>query len=464
MNYKYDTLQGALIGENNEIPVEIYYASLFSIFVKIKDKSKIRDGKRFIQLNIEIDEKIIVFKNCKFHLETSIDNINGRLVFLKDVYNFEKLFASNEVQNLEHFSNDLLLMLNQKERITSSFKDYISDLSYDLKIYKSYFNDLDNLLEQESEPVKSIVSQTIINTEGRKFMDFFIETLSDLKEIISSFSKNNHNLHGLYLRKQLWDIIICSEFMMRTNIKPRGYAGDSEMMQMIYENGYRGDSTFGKLLYKISLEHPASQAVRNRRIMIPKILRSIQKEITLDKNEVFSFLSVACGPAYELQDLFVTDEDINKFNCTLLDQDEEALDEASKNIKHIEKTLGYKVNARYLKNSVRTMLKTKTLSEEFGTFHYIYSMGLFDYLTTPVAKAVLEKLYSLLKPGGKILIGNYHIDNPSRIFMEYWHDWVLFYRDEEEFASLLEDTTATNIKIIFEETKSQMFLTAAKPY
>lgn len=129
----------------------------------------------------------------------------------------------------------------------------------------------------------------------------------------------------------------------------------------------------------------------------------------------------------------------------------------------IEKGFNQTINAIYLQDSVRTMLRTPEVHKKWGQFHFIYSMGLFDYLTEPVAKAVIEKIYSLLEPGGKMLIGNYHVRNKSRWFMEYWLDWVLYYRTEEEMTDLLRDTDAASVSVIFEESGCQMFLSAQKP-
>jgi extracellular factor (EF) 3-hydroxypalmitic acid methyl ester biosynthesis protein len=108
------------------------------------------------------------------------------------------------------------------------------------------------------------------------------------------------------------------------------------------------------------------------------------------------------------------------------------------------------------------MLKGSTLVEKWGQFDFIYSMGLFDYLTPPVAVGILGKLYQLLSKDGDLLIGNFHISNPSRCYMEYWLDWVLYYRNEEEFLRLMPDKTAGQAKVLFEETRSQMFLHVKK--
>ena len=75
-----------------------------------------------------------------------------------------------------------------------------------------------------------------------------------------------------------------------------------------------------------------------------------------------------------------------------------------------------------------------------------------------MAKAVLTKLYQILKPGGEIIIGNFHVSNPSRIFMEYWLDWVLYYRTESEFLELVNPEWNTESAVTFENTRAQMFL------
>ncbi len=98
------------------------------------------------------------------------------------------------------------------------------------------------------------------------------------------------------------------------------------------------------------------------------------------------------------------------------------------------------------------------IDAKWGQFDFIYSMGLFDYLTPPAASMVLGKLYQLLKPGGETAIGNFHASNPNRYYMEYWLDWVLYYRTEEDFTSLLKGVSTAEIKLFFEDNGVQMFL------
>jgi extracellular factor (EF) 3-hydroxypalmitic acid methyl ester biosynthesis protein len=90
-------------------------------------------------------------------------------------------------------------------------------------------------------------------------------------------------------------------------------------------------------------------------------------------------------------------------------------------------------------------------------------MGMFDYLTPPVAKALLQKLYDLLQPRGAIVVGNYHASNPSRYYMAYWLDWVLYYRTEAEMLELTAPLAGAKSSILFDESGSQMFLKVERP-
>ena len=247
-----------------------------------------------------------------------------------------------------------------------------------------------------------------------------------------------------------------------TNDKPRGYIGDSEMMNMIYKGGYVGETSYSKVLYKFSIDHDGALAVRNRRNVISDKLRNIYTEKNKNEKTNLRIMSVACGPFYELEDFFKDSDDLIESDFVLLDQDELAINDARNTIQQVEKKIGLRLSIQFLKESIRTVISDKNLTDKIGKFDFIYSMGLFDYLTPLVAKIVMKKLFSLLKPGGIILIGNYHHKNPSRYYMEYWHDWVLYYRDEDDFKQLLTGLDVENYTIDFEESKSQMFLTAVK--
>ena len=108
------------------------------------------------------------------------------------------------------------------------------------------------------------------------------------------------------------------------------------------------------------------------------------------------------------------------------------------------------------------MLSERDIEKSWGKFDFIYSMGLFDYLTKPIAKSVINQLYKILENNGEMVIGNFHVSNPSKFYMEYWLDWILNYRTEQEFIELLEGNPSADVNIFFEDTGSQMFLNIKK--
>lgn len=382
-----------------------------------------------------------------------------RLLFLDDVYDCHAVIDEGAAKNLLGFFQEIPLVLGQKEQIRPEFRAWCADLTYDLGVYKRFFDEQARLLEQEPGDVADSARSIILNTVGRTLFAFLDEQLALLHSLVKDFSPEEHERHGYYFRQQIWHFLMASEFMKRTNLKPRGYAGDAEMMQMIYDNAYVGRYAFNNLLHKHPLEQPAAQAVRNRRFLVAQALREHLVATDLASCRV---LSVACGPARELEEIFTSPQACQRISVTLLDQDPEALESARQNVHHLEKKLGATIHAKFVLDSVRTMLRTRDLAQRLGRYDFIYSMGLFDYLTPPVARAVLAKVYELLEPGGLAVIGNFHIKNPSRWYMAYWHDWNLYYRTEEEMLEMAAGLGGAHAEVGFEPSGCQMFLRLKK--
>lgn len=356
-------------------------------------------------------------------------------------------------------SDFLSTTLARRNGIRRSFKEYTSNLTYDLSVYRDFFDYLDGRCQGEPEDVRTSIQRAIIENEGRPFMKFLDRKLDELNTTVSGFSREEHQQHGSYFRKQLWNFILCCPLMARTNLKPRGYAGDSAMMKMIYANDYRGESTFSKLLHKHAVETASAQSVRNRIELIGRMLGEVPRNSFNHLQQAgFRVLSVGCGPVIEVQTILDESRNCERYHFVLFDQDPKALAEAAATISAIETKWSTRVKVDYVKGSIRTILFKSELKERFGGFHFIYSLGLFDYLSTPVARIVAGKLYDLLAPAGELLIGNFHVSNPSRYYMEYWGDWALIHRTEEDLINFLDKSLCRNVKVLFEKTGSQMFL------
>jgi extracellular factor (EF) 3-hydroxypalmitic acid methyl ester biosynthesis protein len=443
--------------DGRRIPVTLSFASRISLYVAFSGPPP-ADLSEFKRLMVRLEDRQAELSACRFQVEYTRMGYSGRVVFLEDVYDCKALVYDKKFVNLKAFFQNVPLVLAQKERVRPEFREFVSNLTYDLAVYKKFFNEQDRILANEPVAVATAAQQSLMRTEGREFMRYFDGTVARLGELVSGFDKEEHERHGFYLRKQAWEVILASEFLKRTNLKPRGYAGDAEMMQMCYENQYLGNYVFNKLLHKHPVESAAAQAVRNRRRLIPKVLRACLDKFPHLPARGFRFLSVASGPAWELQDLFLDADDFERFHCALLDQDPHALACARSMVQKIESSRDIRIQVEFFSDSVRTFLRTTNMAERMGRYHFIYSMGLFDYLTPPVARAVLAKIFDLLLPGGTMVIGNYHVGNPTRFYMEYWMDWVLYYRTEEDFLDLASALPAAKRSVSFDETRSQMFL------
>ncbi|MDJ0809746.1 MAG: class I SAM-dependent methyltransferase [Desulfobacterales bacterium] len=457
MRFNAHLLQGEA-----RIPIEAQYDSRFSLLIRFFNGFPSNQAAEFSKIVFQQNGDKIELGPCEYIVEPHHQNFQGRLVFKQAVYDLNSLFFKNKIDKLQTEFSNLPLILAHKSKIKSEFKEFTAHLTYDLNVYKNIFDTLDARYADEPEPIKQKVQEAIIETEGRKFMRFMDQKLEDFENIIIDYSKKEHERHGYYLRKQIWHFLMCAPFMARTNLKPRGYSGDSVMMKMLYDNRYEGRSTFAKLMHKHPNEHPAAQAVRNRRKLIATMLGELKTRGPKSRGQKIKVLSVACGPAFELQDILTSAQDCALFQFTLLDQDKSALSEAASQIAALENKFNTKIEVELLNESVRTMLTTPKLEKMWGQFDYIYSMGLFDYLTPPVAKAVIEKLYKILNRGGEMVVGNFHISNASRYYMEYWLDWVLYYRTEQDFIDLLKDLQTAESRVLFEETGSQMFLHVQK--
>ncbi|UVD72099.1 class I SAM-dependent methyltransferase [Leptospira borgpetersenii] len=412
---------------------------------------------------IELDGKRIELGRCRMlpvkHAATSTALPQYLVLFLDDTVDVVDLIGKKRFTVYDAGLFNLQLILNQKEKVNQRFKEYSANLTFELNVYKQFFDDLDRKFLKEPGPVQEHLHQMILEREGQTFMEFFESKVLELQEQTKNFSKDENEAHGFFFRKQVWDFILHSAFMLRTNLKPRGYAGNYEMMKMIYENEIMGKSLFARLLHSYPLQIPAANAVRNRRRMIAD---QIREAVENHDNSDFRAMSVACGPADEIGEAFSDMVELKKIHFTLLDQDMEALRVAMNTVNQLELEKGISIHVRYINDSVRSMLRIRDLPGAWGRFDFIYSMGLFDYLTPPVARAVLARLFEMLRPGGKLIVGNFHVSNPDKAFMEYWLDWVLYHRTEEEMLELA-STFPGHSRIFFEKTGCQMFLEMRAP-
>lgn len=460
-SYSNIIFEGILLKEQEQIGIICLYASVASLYVKFTQGDGYQKGTEFDSCHIKIKGKDFQFGACRFEPERHVPDFDGRLIFTDNVYDFHSTINNEKLLDKQAYFQGLPLMLGQKESIKPEFRSYLTELSYDLSVYKKIFDDIDFKYRNEPSIVFDSLQKVIIESEGDSYFKFFNAKLDELNRIVTDFTREEHSLHGFYLRRQLWNFISSSKFILRSNVRPRGYPGDSMMMSLIYEKKYVGDSTFGKLMHYHPIQTRTAQAVRNRRHIVPRHIFDAYRDFNPLSGK-YRILSLACGPAMELDNIILTQDDFKKYHFSLLDQDHEALFEASQSMRKIEDRFECQADYSLLCHSVRTMISVRDLAQHWGRFNFVYSMGLFDYISARVASVIIKKVYEVLEPGGIMLIGNFHVRNESRLYMDYWLDWTLNYRTESEFMSLTNGLENASAEIFFEETGNQMFLKIKK--
>lgn len=205
---------------------------------------------------------------------------------------------------------------------------------------------------------------------------------------------------------------------------PRGYPGDAGLLDIIYRHRPEAPDALPERARRL---HSAVQAgspprsVRHRRMLLADAID--EASVNVPGAEI---LSVACGHLREAEwSLALAAGTIGRFIAA--DQDQDSLNQ-------MEADYGdrFPVIAP-TPLSVRDLLGGK--NQTLGRFHLVYAAGLYDYLPTPIAQALTKRLFDLLHPGGRLLIGNFGTGIPETAYMEAVMDWPLLWRTPIEIAS-----------------------------
>ena len=191
-----------------------------------------------------------------------------------------------------------------------------------------------------------------------------------------------------------------SPFIERTYKKPLGYAGDFEMMNMIYRNGYEGKTLFGKFINHYTLNIDPACTNRNRILYIVDKIRSLVPEL-LKKHDRIRILNVACGPSIEIQQLLKEDPISDYLDVTLMDASKESLHYAQSTLEALKSKYRRKTTFSYINKSIFSIIRGGCSREILlEPLHITYSLGLLEYLSNVTVRKLLRLLYHHLTVDG----------------------------------------------------------------
>ena len=243
--------------------------------------------------------------------------------------------------------------------------------------------------------------------------------------------------HQSFLRQLMHPVTQCSPFMHRAFEKPLGYAGDFEVVDMMFRNPFQGVSYFAKLLNAYALQLPPVTAHRNRIEYLQKKLGDESLRV-LTQGRGLTVFNLGCGPAREVQQFMEHSELSHRTRFVLADFEERTLTHTNQVLHEIKSRRQRQSKIKTVKISVAQLIKEhERRGKQTGReqYDFIYCAGLFDYLTDAVCQHLMNAFYSMLAPDGLLVATN--VDRHEAINqMECFLDWHLVYRDTKRMREI----------------------------
>ena len=217
--------------------------------------------------------------------------------------------------------------------------------------------------------------------------------------------------------------------------KPRGYAGDFEIIDKIYTQHVSKELVSGNWdRYFHSLAAP--KAVCNRK----EYLKSWLRDVTARSEGKVRLLNLASGPARDIAEFIDEYPDLAvqlEIDCVELDADAVA---------HARNLLQGCNHVHFHQANV-----FRYRCEQ--PYDLIWSAGLFDYFDDRAFQRIAQRFYQALKPGGESVIGNFAAGNPSLPQMVL-QNWILQHRTEQQLKELALRAGADHQVAIYREAQN----------
>jgi len=253
-------------------------------------------------------------------------------------------------------------------------------------------------------------------------------------------------------RHQVTELLREDPFTRRAAVKPRGYPGDAPLRDMIYgvEDGLSPPSTTaaGRVVFEYMIHGPACAGVRSRRALVASHIDRIAEQRPRPH-----VLSIAAGHLREAS-MSVAIRRQRTGRTLALDADPLSLEE----VRSSYGGLGVETETA----SFRHLLGKDRYKEAFD---FVYSTGLFDYLSLRSGRRLVQAMHRMLRPGGSFLIANFLPGIRDVGYMEAIMDWNLVYRSRKDMIELTQDlpeSAIEKLELWSEEALNILFLRITK--
>lgn len=211
----------------------------------------------------------------------------------------------------------------QHVRVSPRFKVWVADL-------RSYLEGLRLFLDTEESALASLDQLSREEAQKQYLQEVIPAAVSHLNRasaelgaLVADLGPEENDAYRTYLRRNVLSLLMCSPLLRRSYEKPLGYAGDYEMMNMLYRNHAEGKSLFAKVLNVYGAQEAAARANINRLDFLGALIRTTIERSSRRRVRV---ASIGCGPACELLRLLQERPDLgSRLDVALVDQEERAI-------------------------------------------------------------------------------------------------------------------------------------------
>lgn len=353
----------------------------------------------------------------------------------------------------------------QEYQIAPEFKVLVVDIAAYLTGVRQWLEQVEFGLAQADDRQRAEQEREILEAAAARVIQGFNLQHERFEELAERIPPERLGAHQEFVRRHWHRLFLCAPFGHRTFHKPLGIAGDYEMMNMIYRNQPEGRSLYEKLIHLLLVSQWPARSVRNRVTHLHKTIVSETARVARAGRRA-RILSVACGPAKELQD-FMRDSPLSgEMDGTLLDFNQAALDHAESQLNVLRRRHARRARISTVNLSVNQLLRRAVRQGDLelgGQFDLIYCAGLFDYLSEHTCRELVHLFCQNATPGGLVVAGNMDDAKPFRRFIEFVLDWQLIYRHAPEIARFAPEEAAAGCQVMGESAWSNLFLHARRP-
>lgn len=211
----------------------------------------------------------------------------------------------------------------------------------------------------------------------------------------------------------------------RMRAKPLG-PGDYLLIDQIY-TGWIGDDPVGRHWDALFHQYPGVRAVMNRKEFLRQEFLVFAGR---SKGKTLHVLDLGCGSARDMYEAVravaeSAEGNVVPIRLDCVDYEPTAIEYARRLCREMQ----VPADSRFICHNAVTYRPD-------SKYDFIWAAGLFDYLPDDLCRILIRRIWRWLNPGGRIVFGNFHPRNPTRIPMELCGGWYLIHRTEEDLIAL----------------------------